>query len=136
VGGAKKRAGKTGFPALVMLKNAAAGTRTRPDYSGSDQHTVSKSLLIRRLVPEATVSGPLSISGSRIRARLRGSNLGPGERVPTRLPVRPAGRAFPVLRMPGFPGLNLMCTGMTRTLTTAPVAWVAIARWGRETRLS
>lgn len=38
--------------------------------------------------------------------------------------------------LPSAPGLNLRRADMTEALTTAPVAWVAIARWGRETRLS
>jgi hypothetical protein len=37
--------------------------------------------------------------------------------VPTRLPVRPPGRAFPVLRMPGSPGLKFMCGALEETLT-------------------
>lgn len=38
--------------------------------------------------------------------------------MPIRLPVRPLGRAFPVLRMPGFPGLNLMCTAAVKNVIT------------------
>lgn len=37
--------------------------------------------------------------------------------MPIRLPVRPAGRALPVLRMPGFPGMTHMCVALEEGLT-------------------